>query len=130
MRHDVELDREVHAREGQARAPVGEPESYLVFFARDPVDDALAGAIVDRVRACPGAGWFDDPSAATPAERTTGGYVRARDVDEPVARGLFEAARVVSAEHAILVEVQWREEALGLLEAGTWRPSSTSTRTT
>ena len=104
--------------------------SYLVFFARDPVDDALAGAIVDRVRACPGAGWFDDPGAASPAQRTTGGYVRVRHVDEPVARGLLDVARVVSADHAILVEVQWREETLGLLQDGTWRPSSTSTRTT
>jgi hypothetical protein len=105
-------------------------DAYLVFFARDPVDDALAGAIVDRVRACPGAGWFDDPGAATPAERTTGGYVRVADPEEPRGRTLLDAARAVSSEHAILVEVQWREEILGVLEAGTWRPSSTSTRTT
>jgi hypothetical protein len=70
-------------------------ESYLVFFARDPVDDALAGAIVERVRTCPGAGWFDDPAAATPAERTTGGYVRALDVDDPVAQSLLDVARAV-----------------------------------
>jgi hypothetical protein len=98
--------------------------SYLVFFARDPVDDRLAGAIVERVRACPGAGWFDDPAAASPAERTTGGYVRASAIDEPVAAGLLDVARSVSADHAIVVEVQWREAVLGVLEAGAWRPST------
>jgi hypothetical protein len=125
----MDMEGEVHAGE-EAQAPVGEAETYLVFFARDPVDDALAGAIVDRVRGCSGAGWFDDAGAATPAERTTGGYVRARDVEEPHARELLQVARLLSADHAILVEVQWREELLGLLESGTWRPSSTSTRTT
>jgi hypothetical protein len=119
----MDLEGEAHARDGQAQAAVG--AAYLVFFARDPVDDALAGAIVERVRACPGAGWFDDPGAATPAERTTGGYVQVGDPGEPPGQALLETARTVSAEHAILVEVQWREATLGVLEAGTWRRPST-----
>ena len=102
----------------------GPEPSYLVFFARDPVDDALADAILERVRGCPAAGWFDDPGAASPAERTTGGYVRTEDVAAPVARELLEIARCVSADHMILVEVQWREGCFGLLEAGAWRDGS------
>lgn len=94
--------------------------AYLVFFARDPVDDEVAGAIVERVRACPGAGWFDDPGAATPAERTTGGYVKVSGLDEPDGVGLLDVARGVSADLAVKVEVQWREEVLGHLEAGAW----------
>jgi hypothetical protein len=104
--------------------PAAPAPSYLVFFARDPVDDALAGAILDRVRGCPGAGWFDDPGAATPAERTTGGYVRVDDPEEPAGRGLLDVARALSSDHAMLVEVQWREEIIGVLDAGTWRPPS------
>ena len=99
---------------------------YLVFFARDPVDDALADAILARVRACEGAGWFDDPGAASAAERTTGGYVRVADPEEPAGRALIDTARAVSADHAVLVEVQWREAVLGVLEAGRWRGSSSS----
>ena len=121
----MDVEGEVHAGEDQAQAPVAGAHAYLVFFARDPVDDALAEAIVDRVRGCSGAGWFDDPGAASPAERTTGGYVRANDVADPVACALLEAARVVSADHAIVVEVQWREELLGVLDAGVWRGPST-----
>ena len=93
---------------------------YLVFFARDPVDDALADAILARVRTCDGAGWFDDPGAASPAERTTGGYVRVTDPEEPTGRALVDIARGLSADHAILVEVQWREAILGVLERGEW----------
>jgi hypothetical protein len=95
-------------------------DAYLVFFARDPVDDALAEAIVGRVRSCPGAGWFDDPGAATAAERTTGGYVKVDDPEGPVAQGLLDAARELSAQHAIAVEVQWREEVLARIQAGRW----------
>ena len=96
--------------------------SYLVFFARDPVDDDLADAILARVRGCSGAGWFDDPGAESAAERTTGGYVRCGDVEDAAARELLDVARAVSADHAILVEVQFREEPLGVLERGDWRP--------
>lgn len=95
--------------------------AYLVFFARDPVDDDLADAILERVRGCSEAGWFDDPGADSPAERTTGGYVRADAVEDACARELLDVARAVSAEHAVLVEVQWREEPLGMLERGAWR---------
>lgn len=95
--------------------------AYLVFFARDPVDDDLADAILERVRGCSEAGWFDDPGAESAAERTTGGYVRADDVEDAAARELLEVARAVSADHAILVEVQWREDPLGILDDGDWR---------
>ena len=96
--------------------------SYLVFFARDPVDDDLADAILERVRGCSAAGWFDDPGADSPDERTTGGYVRCENVDEGHAQELLDVARTVSAEHGVQVEVQFREEPLGVLERGDWRP--------
>ena len=92
-----------------------------MFFAKDPVDDDLADAILARVRACPGAGWFDDPAAATPADRTTGGYVRCATPEHPEGERLLDAARAVSAAHGIVVEVQWREEVVGHLDAGDWR---------
>jgi hypothetical protein len=113
------------AQTGEGRAP--EPVGYLVFFARDPVDDALADEILARVRARPGVGWFDDPGAESPAERTTGGYMRVGDPDEPAGRALVETARAVSSELGLTVELQWREEAIGHCERGTWRapgPSS------
>ena len=94
---------------------------YLVFFARDPVDDALAGAILEGVRGCSAAGWFDDPAAASPAERTTGGYVRVAAPEEPEGRELIGVAQELSRAHGIVVEVQWREEVVGHLEAGAWR---------
>jgi hypothetical protein len=99
-------------------------EAYLVFFVRDPVDDALADAILARVRAVPGAGWFDDPGAASPAERTTGGYVKVAAPEGEVAAGLLAAAREVSAEHGVTVEVHWREEVYARIERGAWRSSS------
>jgi len=91
--------------------------AYLVFFAAGPVDDALADAIRDRVRAVPGAGWFDDPGG----ERTTGGYVRAESPEAQHGRDLLAAARDLSATHGVVIEVQWREEVLGHLEGGDWR---------
>ena len=94
---------------------------YLVFFAADAVDDALADAIRDRVRAVPGAGWFDDPAADSAAERTTGGYVKVGEPEEPLGQDLLAAARDVSAEHGVRIEVQWREEVVGHFEAGAWR---------
>jgi hypothetical protein len=90
---------------------------YLVFFAAGPVDDALADAIRDRVRAVARAGWFDDPGD----ERTTGGYVRVDAVEAPDGQDLLAAARDLSATHGVVIEVQWREEVLGHLEAGAWR---------
>ena len=102
--------------------------SYLVFFARDPVDDELADAILERVRGCAEAGWFDDPGADSPAERTTGGYVRGDDVEAAVCKELLDVARAVSADHDVLVEVQWREEPLGVLERGDWRAAPPTER--
>ena len=116
----MDLEGDVHARHGQeAQAALG--PAYLVFFVRDPVDDALAEAVVDRVRSCPGAGWFDDPDAATPGERTTGGYVRCGAPGERIGQALLDAARDVSAAHRLVVEVQWREAVVGHLDAGIWR---------
>ena len=100
--------------------------AYLVFFAASPVDDALADAILARVRSCPEAGWFDDPAAASAAERTTGGYVRVAAPEEPHGQELLAAAREVSAAHGIVVEVQWREEVLGHIEAGAWRRAASN----
>ena len=86
-----------------------------MFFVRDPVDDALAEAVVGRLRGVAGAGWFDDPGD----ERTTGGYVRAAP-SSPGGLALLEVAREVSESHGVAVEVQWREEIVGLVRAGRW----------
>ena len=101
------------------------PAPYLVFFSRDPVDDDLADAIVASVRATasgrawagPAPGWFDDPDAPD-AERTTGGYLRVEDLAGDDAAALLAAARRLSAELEIVVEVQWRERVLGQIAAG------------
>lgn len=105
------------------RAPQRD-DGYLVFFCRDPVDDAIADAIISRVRDVAGAGWFDDPAAATAAERTTGGYIRTPHPDGPQATALLDAARELSATHGIAVEIQWREAVVGWIESGRWRPFS------
>ena len=101
------------------------PPPYLVFFSRDPVDDELADAIVASVRAAVAArtwagrapGWFDDPDAPD-AERTTGGYVHVEDLAGEDAAALLGAARRLSAELEIVVEVQFRERVLGAITAG------------
>ena len=100
--------------------------SYLVFFSRDPVDDGLAGEIVGRVRAlagsrawpCPPPGWFDDPDAATAAERTCGGYLRIDDLAGDEAAALLAAARALSAELELVVAVEFNERPLGQFSAG------------
>lgn len=94
---------------------------YLVFFVAGPVDDDLAAAVRKRVRATEGAGWFDDPGATGPAERTAGGYVRVGAPEDDLGKALLQAAADVSALHGVVVEVQWREEILGHIEAGSWR---------
>ncbi len=94
---------------------------YLVFFVADPVDDDLAAVVRKRVRATAGAGWFDDADAATPAERTAGGYVRVAAPEDELGQALLTAARDVSALHGVRVEVQWREEVVGHIEGGEWR---------
>ena len=93
--------------------------AYLVFLATGAVDDALAAAIRDRVRAVPDAGWFDGPGE----ERTTGGYVRVESPEVHNGQGLLAAARDLSETHGVVVEVQWREEVLGHLDGGAWRPA-------
>lgn len=112
----MELQADPDPGEGQA-APVG---GYLVFFARDPVDDALAQGILDRIRAVPDVGWFDDPGAGSAAERTTGGYVKVAHLDAPLAHGLRSVAQAVSADLELRVELQWREAVLGVYERGTF----------
>jgi len=94
---------------------------YLVFFVADPVDDDLAAVVRKRVRATAGAGWFDDADAATPAERTAGGYVRVAAAEDELGQSLLQAASDVSSLHGVVVEVQWREEIVGHFEDGTWR---------
>ncbi len=96
------------------------PDPYLVFFVRDPVDDALAHAVLGEVRELPGGGSFYDPAAPWAAERTTGGFVRVEDPGEPAGEALLALATRLSAEHGVAVEVQWREEVLGRFEAGVW----------
>jgi hypothetical protein len=99
---------------------------YLVFFSRDPVDDELAEAISRVVRALanerawPGAapGWFDEPDADAPEQRTAGGYARVEDLASDDAAAVLRAARRLSVELEIVVEVQWRERKLGELRAG------------
>jgi len=98
--------------------------SYLVVFSRDPVDDALADAILARVREVGDAGWFDDPGADTPAERTTGGYVRTDDPDAPHAVALVDAACALSAEHGCTFEVQFQEVAIAHVSEGERRATS------
>jgi hypothetical protein len=93
----------------------------LVFFVAGPVDDDLAAAVRKRVRATAGVGWFDDPDAPTPAERTAGGYVRVDAPEDELGKALLLAATDVSALHGVVVEVQWREEIVGHIDAGTWR---------
>jgi hypothetical protein len=95
-------------------------DAYLVFFVRDPVGDALARAVLDSVRDVQGAGGFDDPAAPSASERTTGGFVRVADPGQPAGAALLALASRLSAEHAVGVEVQWREEVLGRFDAGTW----------
>lgn len=91
---------------------------YLVFFSADPVDDARAEAILARARALAGErswagaapGWFDDPGAESDAARTTGCYLRVDDLEDPDALAMLDAARALSAELGMAVEVQWRED--------------------
>src|SRR4051812_29033083 len=100
--------------------------SYLVFFSRDPVDDALAGEIASRVRALAGArawasaapGWFDEPDAASPEQRTSGGYLKVDDLAGDDAAALLGAARALSAELEVTVEVQFNERPLGRFAPG------------
>ena len=100
--------------------------SYLVFFSRDPVDDDLAAEIVSRVRSlagarvwsCPAPGWFDEPDAATEADRTCGGYLKVDDLAGDDAAALLSAARSLSAELEVSVAVEFNERSLGSFAPG------------
>ena len=102
------------------------PPPYLVFFSRDAVDDEVAAAIVGAVRALASSrawphaepGWFDDPEPPEAEPRTTGGYLRVDDLASDEAASLLRAARRLSAELEIVLEVQWRERTLGELRSG------------
>ena len=97
-----------------------------MFFSRDPVDDELAAEIARRVRrlgrerAWSGAapGWFDEPDADTPEERTCGAYLRTDDLAGGDAAAVLEAGRVLSAELELAVEVQFAERKLGYFAPG------------
>jgi hypothetical protein len=94
--------------------------SYLVFYCGDPVDDELAEEITRRVRgvAAGRAGWFDEPDAASPAERTCGGYLRTEDLATPEAAELLAVARALSAELELAVAVEFNERPLGQFAPG------------
>jgi len=99
---------------------------FLVFFSKDPVDDALAGEITSRVRALakarawssPPPGWFDDPDCATAEERTCGAYLKVDDLAGADAAALLATARSLSAELEVRVEVQYAERPLGQFAPG------------
>ena len=100
--------------------------SYLVFFARDAVDDDLAEEIVGRVRSlagarawsCPPPGWFDEPDAPSPDERTTGAYLKIDDLSGDDAAALLAAAKALAAEADVTVDVEFNERPLGTFAAG------------
>ncbi len=100
---------------------------FLVYFVTDEVDDDLARAMRQHVRALAESrvwirhapGFFDDPD---PGEglRTTGGFLR---VEEPAsaddAAAVFAAVRLFSGEHQVTIELQWQEKILGHIRSGT-----------
>jgi hypothetical protein len=102
----------------------GVPAAYLVLFVADPARDAHADALRTAARGVPGAGFFDDPESG--AQRTVGTYLRTDGLAVAAAARLVDAVAVVSAEHGVRVEVQWREEVLGWIDRGT--PDTAVTR--
>jgi hypothetical protein len=103
--------------------------AYLVFFVTDPVDDALATVLRERLRARAGAwawaslppGFFDDPAATDPAARTTGAYLRveAGEVPDPDdVAAMWDWVLAASGELMVDFEVQWREQPLGRVCSG------------
>ncbi|MDP9378091.1 MAG: hypothetical protein M3P40_11075 [Actinomycetota bacterium] len=99
---------------------------FLVYFVTDEVDDDLARAMRQHVRALADSrtwvrhapGFFDDPD---PGEglRTTGGYLRVEDAASTDAGALFSAVRLFSGEHQVTIELQWQERILGHIRSGT-----------
>ena len=103
--------------------------AYLVFFVIDPVDDDLAGALRERLRARSGAwawaatppGFFDDPAAEHAGRRTTGAYLRVEDAagpDRDDVAAMWDWMITSSAELMVTMEVQWREVPLGRVHSG------------
>lgn len=103
--------------------------AYLVFFVTDPVDDALAGALRDRLRARSGAwawagtppGFFDDPAAEHAGVRTTGAYLRVEEAvgpDQDDIAAMWDWVLSASSELMVTMEAQWREVPLGRIVSG------------
>lgn len=103
--------------------------AYLVFFVTDPVDDELASALRDRLRARSGAwawagtppGWFDDPAAEHAGVRTTGAYLRVEEREGPDrddVSAMWDWVLAASAEMMVTFEVQWREVPMGRVREG------------
>ena len=103
--------------------------AYLVFFVTDPVDDELAKALRERLRARAGAwawaagppGFFDDPAAEHEGQRTTGAYLRVEDEagpDRDDVAAMWDWVLSASAELMVTMEVQWREVPLGRVREG------------
>lgn len=103
--------------------------AYLVFYVTGPVDDGLAAALRERLRARSGAwawaatppGFFDDPAAEHAGQRTTGAYLRVEDEtgpDRDDVAAMWDFALTASAELMVDMEVQWREAPLGRVRSG------------
>ena len=103
--------------------------AYLVIFVTEPVDDDLAGALRDRLRARAGAwawaasppGFFDDPAAEHAGQRTTGAYLRVEDgaaPDPDDVTAMWDWVLSASSELMVTMEVQWREVPLGRVHSG------------
>lgn len=90
------------------------PAAYLVVFVADRADDGHAEAFRALAREVPTAGFFDDPGGGT--ERTVGAYLRTEQLTGGGA--LVEAATALSARLGARLEVQFREEVLGFIDAG------------
>jgi hypothetical protein len=103
--------------------------AYLVCFVTGPVDDDLATALRERLRARSGAwawaasppGYFDDPAAAHDGQRTTGAYLRVEEEagpDPDDIAAIWDWVLSASSELMVTMEVQWREVPLGRVHAG------------
>jgi hypothetical protein len=90
--------------------------AYLVLFVADPADDGHADALREVARAVAGAGFFDDPAGGS--QRTVGAYARVDGLHTDTAQALIGWVAQVSERLAVRVEVQFREQILGHLEAG------------
>lgn len=103
--------------------------AYLVFFVTGPVDDDLATALRERLRARSGAwawaadppGFFDDPAAEHEGQRTTGAYLRVEEAagpDPDDVAAIWDWVLTCSSELMVTMEAQWREVPLGRVHSG------------